>query len=531
MAQVLPSQQQQQQHTHKRPRPGHEDSSNGLIPQSPENILGPPEIDPCEITREHILGDGSFGAVYKGRCRQKDVAVKVLFKQFDEKSLRAFRKEVAIMSKIFHPNIVLFLGACTSLPGQLMICTELMISNLEGLLLNPHTKLNLLPRMKMARDAALGILWLHSSNPVFIHRDLKTSNLLVDSNMTVKVCDFGLSQIKPRGVNLKDGQEGAKGTPLWMAPEVLLGQTFNEKADVYSFGLVLWQIVARQELFPQFDNLDTFIRAVCYNHHRPTIPPDTPPVLVELITSCWQANPDLRPNFSQIVDTLNSIIVDCAIPDEAGAAYWKLYFKEKDQVSWRDFLNTFCRVLQLTNELMPPMYDLLQHSKEKINPELELQIRCLKAIIVTVAQIQGQEEEVVTMEQFGKVLAWFGNLKHDGIAILEKIRQAMSFGWFHGDVSMPESEARLNNKSEGTFLVRFSTSEVGVFTISKVSSSGISHQRIQRVHGQYIVNKKGYSTIVSLVENESHNLNLLTACGGSRFASLFRKQQLSGYLN
>jgi hypothetical protein len=177
------------------------------------------------------------------------------------------------------------------------------------------------------------------------------------------------------------------------------------------------------------------------------------------------------------------------------------------------------------------MYDLLQHSKDKLNPELELQIRCLKAVIVTNAQIQGQEEEVVTMEQFGKVLAWFGNLKTDGIAILEKIRQTMAFGWFHGDVSMPESEARLNNKVEGTFLVRFSTSEVGVFTISKVSATGISHQRIQRTHGQYIVNKKGYPSIVSLVENESHNLNLQTACGGSRFAVLFRRQQLHGYLN
>lgn len=174
----------------------------------------------------------------------------MLFKQFDEKSLRAFRKEVAIMSKIFHPNIVLFLGyvsliffiflytiilhyplshhfhiinpspwplsithlsfhflyflhhvrplilspssyshlfslyrACTSLPGQLMICTELMSSNLEALLLNPHTKLALLPRMKMARDAALGILWLHSSNPVFIHRDLK-----VNTANTIQSC-------------------------------------------------------------------------------------------------------------------------------------------------------------------------------------------------------------------------------------------------------------------------------------------------------------------------------------------------------
>ncbi len=124
----------------------------------------------------------------------------------------------------------------------------------------------------------------------------------------------------------------------------------------------------------------------------------------------------------------------------------------------------------------------------------------------------------------------------------------MAYAWFHGDISMPESEARLNSKTEGTFLVRFSTSEMGVFTISKVrnpytntqptheliwqvSSTGISHQRIQRVNGQYIVNRKGYTSLVSLVEGESHALNLLHACGGSRFASLFHKQILTGYLN
>lgn len=499
------------------------------------DILGPPEIDPCEITREYILGDGSFGAVYKGRCRQKDVAVKVLFKQFDEKSLRAFRKEVAIMSKIFHPNIVLFLGACTSLPGQLMICTELMTSNLEALLLNPHTKLNLLHRMQMAKDAALGILWLHSSNPVFIHRDLKTNNLLVDSNNTVKVCDFGLSQIKPRGENLKDGQEGAKGTPLWMAPEVLLGQTFNEKADVYSFGLVLWQIVSRQELFPQFDNLDTFIRAICYNNHRPTIPSDTPPVLVELITTCWQANPELRPNFSQIVDTINSIIVDCAIPDEAGAAYWKLYFKEKDHVSWRDFINTFCRVLQLTDDMQPPMFDRIQYYEQKdlghhAQHDLFRQIRCLREIVASKINTQGQEELIVTMEQFGKVLAWFGNLKTDGFELVKRIQETMLHSWFHGDISTSNSEALLNTKAEGTFLVRFSTTEIGALTVSKVSSNGISHQRIQRLNGLYVVNKRGFSTIVELVDMERNNLRLLTPCQGSKFTAIFHPPTLNGYM-
>ena len=104
----------------------------------------------------------------------------------------------------------------------------------------------------MARDAAKGMAWLHGSNPVFIHRDLKTSNLLVGEDWNIKICDFGLSQIKKRGEHyLRDGMEGAKGTPLWMSPEVMSGEHFNEKADIYSFGIVLWEILTRKRTLPK----------------------------------------------------------------------------------------------------------------------------------------------------------------------------------------------------------------------------------------------------------------------------------------
>jgi serine/threonine-protein kinase CTR1 len=80
----------------------------------------------------------------------------------------------------------------------------------------------------------------------FSTRDLKASNLLFDENYNCKICDFGLSQLKPRGTNLMDGRDGAKGTPLWMAPEVMMGEPFNEKCDVYAFGLILWFFLTRK---------------------------------------------------------------------------------------------------------------------------------------------------------------------------------------------------------------------------------------------------------------------------------------------
>lgn len=141
-------------------------------------------------------------------------------------------------STIFHPNICLFMGACT-LPGNFFIVSEFMPKgDMERMLRDKNIQFSLYQRMKMAKDAALGMNWLHCSNPMFIHRDLKSSNLLVDENGRVKVCDFGLSQIKQHGEVLKD-LDSAKGTPLWMAPEVMQFKEFNEKADVYSFGIVL----------------------------------------------------------------------------------------------------------------------------------------------------------------------------------------------------------------------------------------------------------------------------------------------------
>jgi serine/threonine protein kinase len=554
----------------------------GTPAQTPERS-GPPEILPNEVEKINVLGDGSFGTVYQGRCRSKDVAVKVLHKQdLDMKTLTAFRKEVEILSQIYHPNIVLFMGACTQ-PGSMCIVTELLPKgDVEAMLQDKNCQLSLVQRMKMAKDAALGMAWLHGSTPQFVHRDLKTANLLVDSNLNVKVCDFGLSQIKSQGDFLRDGSEGAKGTPLWMAPEVMLGQAFNEKADIYSFGIVLWEILTRSEPFQEFDNFEQFRAAVCYEHRRPPIPDDTNPKLRRLIERCWHSNPSIRPPFKEIVELLDEVIVDVAIADEFGRRFWKESLRSKDQVKWAELKNPFVELLEWSHKnikrpqpvpFAPDEQPTLERLQEASASQLEefalrgplqyaqsaqefarrareglplegpveslydpscdeLNFKCFKAVLAEPSPADS-DDDICTLDRFGKVLSWFGPLVDPvhGVIMLPKIRMLLSKRWFHGDLSTRDAEVRLVGKGVGAFLVRFSTFAAGTFTLSRVSKDGsLNHQRILYQPGTgFLLHNRAYPSLDVLLASKAQEMNLQVACLGSKYSSLFMDIQSTGY--
>jgi len=419
--------------------------------QEPDRF-GPPEIHPYEIETNDTVGTGSFGKVLKGKCRGKDVAIKMLHKPItDEKTLATFKKEVAIMSTIFHPNICLFMGACT-IPGNFFIVSEyLPKGDLEKMLRDPNIKLSLYTRMKMAKDAALGMNWLHCSNPMFIHRDLKSSNLLVDENGRVKVCDFGLSQIKQQGKNLKD-RESAKGTPLWMAPEVMQFKEFNEKADVYSFGIVLWEILTRKEPFPHHTNFDSFRNAVCNKGERPEIPIDTEPSLKRLIDQCWVGDPSQRPSFKQIIEQLDNIIVDVALQDAFGRLFWKKNFLPKEEISWEEFVTAFGKMLNL------PEVDLSLLDKPSRNT-LVLNFKCLKALLAEKPKTMTDkpQSEIATLENFGRILNWFGPITNPKTTppektVLDIIRKTLYEPWFHGDTDTDDAQRKLHKKKKWWYI-------------------------------------------------------------------------------
>ncbi|KAM9962978.1 hypothetical protein ACTFIW_006199 [Dictyostelium discoideum] len=461
---------------------------------------GPPEIRPEEINFEELIGTGSFGKVYKGRCRQKAVAVKLLHKQnFDAATLSAFRKEVHLMSKIYHPNICLFMGACT-IPGRCVIVTELVPKgNLETLLHDQKIQLPLYLRMRMARDAALGINWLHESNPVFVHRDIKSSNLLVDENMRVKICDFGLSALKQKHKMLKD-QSSAKGTPLYMAPEVMMFKEFNESSDVYSFGIVLWEILTRKEPFSHHRELEKFREAVCVKHERPPIPNDCLDSLRRLIEKCWDKEPISRPSFKEIISALDHVIIDAAISDLNGRDFWKKSFLTEQEVPWEAFIDALC------NWSKAPARN--QCDKTSID---YLNIKCLKAVLAESPKSEGTGvETVVNIEKFGKILEFFGPVPEPapGHSIMDTVREILSQKWFHGDLDTTEAASRLNGQPIGSFLIRFSSTNAGCFTISQVVDGGsIKHQRVSRQGVKFNYQNVIYNSLIEIVSKNGGGAN------------------------
>ncbi|PIM99733.1 Tyrosine kinase [Handroanthus impetiginosus] len=264
------------------------------------------EVADCEIPWEDItlgerIGLGSYGEVYRGDWHGTEVAVKKFLDQdITGESLEEFKSEVRIMKRVRHPNVVLFMGAVTRPPNLSIVTEFLPRGSLYRLIHRPNNQLDERRRLRMAFDAARGMNYLHNCTPVIVHRDLKSPNLLVDKNWVVKVCDFGLSRMKHSTFL---SSRSTAGTAEWMAPEVLRNEPSNEKCDVYSFGVILWELCTLQQPWGGMNPMQV-VGAVGFQHRRLDIPDDMEPVVADIIRKCWQTDPNLRPTFAEIMAAL-----------------------------------------------------------------------------------------------------------------------------------------------------------------------------------------------------------------------------------
>ncbi|XP_016493271.2 uncharacterized protein LOC107812640 [Nicotiana tabacum] len=265
----------------------------------------------CEISWEDIslreeIGRGAYALVYHGIWKGSDVAVKVYFgNQCGETTLLDYKKEIDIMKRLRHPSVLLFMGAVCSQEKLAIVTEYLPRGSLFKALHRNNQPLDLKRRLRMALDVARGMNYLHRRNPPIVHRDLKSSNLLVDKSWTVKVADFGLSKLKH--ATFLTANSG-RGTPQWMAPEVLRNEPSTEKSDVFSFGVILWELMTESIPWKNLNPLQV-VGIVGFMDSRLDIPQNLDSRVSAIIHDCWQSKPELRPSFEDLSRRMTEIIL------------------------------------------------------------------------------------------------------------------------------------------------------------------------------------------------------------------------------
>lgn len=259
------------------------------------------EIDTRHLKFQNKMASGSQCELFRGTYCSQDVAIKVFKSEHVSLDMqREFAQEVYIMRKIRHKNVVQFIGACTH-PPSLFIVTEFMSGGSLYDFLHKQKGVFKLPTLlRVAIDICKGMNYLHQND--IIHRDLKTANILMDENEVVKVADFGVARV----ITQSGVMTAETGTYRWMAPEVIEHKPYDHKADVFSFAVMIWELLTGKLPYDYLTPLQAAV-GVVQKALRPTIPKHTHHKLADLIEKCWQQDPALRPDFSEILDNLQLI--------------------------------------------------------------------------------------------------------------------------------------------------------------------------------------------------------------------------------
>lgn len=269
--------------------------SDGSLREDPRRLW---EIDPSAVHIGHRVAVGGFAEVFMGKLQGTLVAVKLLL-NVDESAKERFLEEVSLMASLRHPNLLLFMGYVTH--PRLAIVSEYMHRGSLYKVLRKGGDVPLAPQLQkiVALNVAKGMGYLHSRKPPLLHMDLKSPNILVDERWRVKIADFGLSRV--RQTTFLSG--AGTGTPEWMAPEVLRSEHYDEKADVYSYGVCVWECLTGQPPWSDLHPMQV-VGAVGFQGNTLPLPTQGDPVLIDLCRRCMQTNPDARPSFPEIIEEL-----------------------------------------------------------------------------------------------------------------------------------------------------------------------------------------------------------------------------------
>ncbi|XP_013787510.2 mitogen-activated protein kinase kinase kinase 13-like isoform X3 [Limulus polyphemus] len=347
--------------------------------------------DDWEIPFENIrdlqwLGSGAQGAVFLGRLDNELVAVK----KVREKS----ETDIKHLRRLNHPNIVAFKGVCTQAPCYCIIMEFCSYGQLYDVLQAGHD----IPPTKVVdwtKQIAAGMNYLHSHK--IIHRDLKSPNVLIASNEILKISDFGTS----RQWNDISARMSFAGTVAWMAPEVIRNEPCSEKVDIWSFGVVMWELLTCETPYKEVDS-SAVIWGVGNNSLHLPLPSTCPNGFKLLMKQCWNAKPRNRPSFRNILMHLDIAAVEIlSTPTEK-------YFKT--QATWKEEIHNYMnqiknegsRVAKVEEDLLRRRREELRHAqdiREHYERKLERANNLYMELMACMLQFEQRERDLIKREQ------------------------------------------------------------------------------------------------------------------------------------
>ncbi|KAM8791316.1 ephrin type-A receptor 2 [Rhynchonycteris naso] len=268
------------------------------------------EIHPSCVTRQKVIGAGEFGEVYKGMLKasgkkEVPVAIKTLKAGYTEKQRVDFLSEASIMGQFSHHNIIRLEGVVSKYK-PMMIITEYMENGaLDKFLREKDGEFCVLQLVGMLRGIAAGMKYLANMN--YVHRDLAARNILVNSNLVCKVSDFGLSRVLEDDPEATYTTSGGKIPIRWTAPEAISYRKFTSASDVWSYGIVMWEVMTYGER-PYWELSNHEVMKAINDGFRLPTPMDCPSAIYQLMMQCWQQERARRPKFADIVSILDKLI-------------------------------------------------------------------------------------------------------------------------------------------------------------------------------------------------------------------------------
>ncbi|XP_051503541.1 mitogen-activated protein kinase kinase kinase 21 isoform X2 [Myxocyprinus asiaticus] len=285
--------------------------AGGSVGNRVSDPSAPVQIPFSELVLEEIIGVGGFGKVYRGTWKEQEVAMKAARQDPDEDikaTADSVKQEAKLFSMLQHPNIIKLEGVCLDEPNLCLVMEYARGGTLNraltGRRIPPHILVN------WAVQIARGMQYLHEEAVVpIIHRDLKSSNILLLEKIenddigrkTLKITDFGLAREWHKTTKMS-----AAGTYSWMAPEVIKSSLFSKGSDVWSYGVLLWELLTGEVPYRGIDGL-AVAYGVAVNKLTLPIPSTCPEPFAKLMEECWEQDPHIRPSFATILEQLTAI--------------------------------------------------------------------------------------------------------------------------------------------------------------------------------------------------------------------------------